>query len=58
MVKMHINLTDEEKIGLQDIADETGVSQSELIRQATLVTLNEHHFPTIRDIGVPYRKGR
>lgn len=34
MVRTQIYLTDEEKAALQDIADETGVSQSELIRQA------------------------
>lgn len=34
MVRTQIYLTDEEKSALQDIAGQTGVSQSELIRQA------------------------
>lgn len=34
MVRTQIYLTDEEKAFLQKIAEETGVSQSELIRQA------------------------
>jgi len=34
MVRTQIYLTDEEKTALQDIANETGVSQSELIRHA------------------------
>lgn len=34
------------------------IAATATIIEATLVTLNKRHFPMIRDIQVPYRKGK